>query len=430
VRIWCCLRALSVSAAAKKRKECGAHHRLATELLRAALRFARVLQKPAVPIILVALLTISLEAQERWKIQFFYDKPDSSLDIRDIQCPSAERCIAAGVIVLKDGRQKGAVVSTNDGGLHWSMADVKENPLSLFFLNASLGWMATERGIWTSDAGEPTWKKLDGLKGILRVYFLDPSHGYAIGSPGAPYETADGGKKWTKLPAANVPSVDLRHTLYECITFRGQHGMAIGEVSPEDADPILDLIPSSIRQGRKSTIVVLETFDGGKSWGSRAVPFFGAITRVSFTKEGSPVFLVEYPTYYSIASSVIQGPLGSGDPMTIFAEKSRVVTDFALLPTGGAVLASIEPPGNSNQIPIPGKLKMLESGDLKTWREMEVDYKAVAQRAVVAAVDARHKWVATDTGMILGLVGGGASNFQRKQKTSLASRVLSTPSPQ
>jgi hypothetical protein len=142
------------------------------------------------------------------------------------------------------------------------------------------------------------------------------------------------------------------------------------------------------------------------------------------------VFLAEYPPYYSSASSVILGPLGSSDQQTIFAEKSRAVTGLALLPDGGAVLAAIEPPGNSNQIPIPGKLKILESSDLKTWQEMDVDYRAVAQRAVVAAVDARHKWVATDTGMILGLASGGASHFQGKEKTSLASRVLSTPSPQ
>jgi hypothetical protein len=35
---------------------------------------------------------------------------------------------------------------------------------------------------------------------------------------------------------------------------------------------------------------------------------------------------------------------------------------------------------------------------------MEVDYRANAQRAVMAAVDAQNAWVATDTGMILKLV--------------------------
>jgi hypothetical protein len=34
---------------------------------------------------------------------------------------------------------------------------------------------------------------------------------------------------------------------------------------------------------------------------------------------------------------------------------------------------------------------------------MEVDYRAVAQRAVIAAPDEQHMWVATDTGVILTL---------------------------
>ena len=65
---------------------------------------------------------------------------------------------------------------------------------------------------------------------------------------------------------------------------------------------------------------------------------------------------------------------------------------------------SVEPPGNSTLVPIPGKLKILKSDDLKVWREMEVDYRAVAQRAIIAAPDAQHMWVATDTGAILMLM--------------------------
>jgi hypothetical protein len=35
---------------------------------------------------------------------------------------------------------------------------------------------------------------------------------------------------------------------------------------------------------------------------------------------------------------------------------------------------------------------------------MEVDYRAVGRRAILAAPDAANLWVATDTGMILKLV--------------------------
>jgi hypothetical protein len=38
---------------------------------------------------------------------------------------------------------------------------------------------------------------------------------------------------------------------------------------------------------------------------------------------------------------------------------------------------------------------------------MDVDYRAVAQRATFAAADAEHIWLATDAGMILALERGG-----------------------
>ena len=53
--------------------------------------------------------------------------------------------------------------------------------------------------------------------------------------------------------------------------------------------------------------------------------------------------------------------------------------------------------------PVPGKLKVLKSKDLKTWADMEVDYRAVGSNAVLAVVDETHAWIATDTGMILRL---------------------------
>ena len=104
--------------------------------------------------------------------------------------------------------------------------------------------------------------------------------------------------------------------------------------------------------------------------------------------------------YFSLPSSVYKTRLRQQGTRTIFQERDRAVTDVALLPDGSAILAGTSN-GSSNQVPIPGKVKMYESADLKVWREMDIDYRAVAQRAILAAVDAQHVWVATDTGMIL-----------------------------
>jgi hypothetical protein len=45
----------------------------------------------------------------------------------------------------------------------------------------------------------------------------------------------------------------------------------------------------------------------------------------------------------------------------------------------------------------------MHSKDLKAWTNMDVDYRAVARRVVVAAHDQANVWLATDTGMILKL---------------------------
>jgi hypothetical protein len=120
--------------------------------------------------------------------------------------------------------------------------------------------------------------------------------------------------------------------------------------------------------------------------------------------DGGAVILVQYANYFSLPSSVYKTRLTKEGAQTIFEERDRAVTDVGLFPNGSAMLASVEPPGSSNQVPIPGKVKMFESGNLKIWREMDIDYRAVAQRVILAAVDAQHAWVATDTGMILSLV--------------------------
>jgi hypothetical protein len=46
---------------------------------------------------------------------------------------------------------------------------------------------------------------------------------------------------------------------------------------------------------------------------------------------------------------------------------------------------------------------MYKSGDMQSWTEMNVDYRATAAVALLSAADAANVWVATDTGMILKL---------------------------
>jgi hypothetical protein len=357
-------------------------------------------------IALLLALPLLAPAAEKWKIQYFYDKAGLAFDIRDLQCTSATRCVGAGSIDDKKGHSKGTVILTTDGGKNWSLADVSERPISLFFLNDSVGWMATDRGVWSTNEAGRTWKKLEGLKkGILQVYFLSPTQGYAIGFPKAVYETSNGGKSWTALAAAALPPTLPQDTVYECIAFEGQHGLIVGNAPQPGADETpLWLNPAEARQHREkpSSMVVLETMDGGANWKFYSSSYYGMMTQLTLAKDGFALALFEYHNFYAFSSRVYKVKFQTSMD-SVFAERDRAVTDIALLPDGGALIAAIEPPGSSNQVPIPGRLKMLKSSNLKLWEEMDVDYRAVAQHATLAAPDAQHAWVATDTGMILAL---------------------------
>ena len=338
----------------------------------------------ASPLLFLSLTALSAA---QWKIQFLYDRAGSNFAIEDIDCPTAQHCVAAGSIDDRKGHDQGAVVVSSDAGAHWSQYEVKEKPISLFFLNDSLGWMVTDHGLWSTVEGGRAWTKIDSRKGILAAWFRDPNHGYIAGLKGLLEESSDGGKSWNKL---DLPaSQDIN---YDIIAFQGNHGVIVG--AP----------PESPGAAKNTKLTVLETVDGGKTWKSGMIPLNGELAQLRLSPHGFVVSLILYSDpKYPVASAVFETPLGSASGHLIFAERDRAATDIALLPNGGAVLATVEPPGNTTQVPIPGKLKMFESRDLKIWEEIPVDYRAEAQRAVISAPDSSHIWVATDTGAILKL---------------------------
>lgn len=341
----------------------------------------------------------SLSAAPRWNMQFLYDRADSNFAIEDLECPTTRHCVAAGLIDDKKGHEQGTVVVTSDGGSHWSQYEVKERPLSLFFLNESLGWMVTDRGLWSTTEGGRAWSKVQSRKGILQTWFLDADHGYIAGLKGLVQETSDGGKTWAQLEASSQ-APDALSLHYDIVSFQGTHGLIVG--APDTSPPIFFEPGPKATGGKK--VSILETVDGGKKWSYGVVPIDGELGQLRISNKGTVVTLILYSDpKYPVASAIYETPFGSRNGRIVFAERDRAATDIALLSDGGAVLAAIEPPGNSTQVPIPGRLKMLRSGNMKVWEEMDVDYRAIGQRAIIAAPDAQHMWVATDTGAILTL---------------------------
>ncbi len=346
---------------------------------------------------------------ERWKVQYFYDKLDSSLVIQDLECPTAERCVAVGAIDDKNGHLKPAQVVTGDGGAHWDESELKEVPYSLFFHDGSLGWMVTEKGVWQTVNGGGRWAKVSKEEQLEQVYFADANHGWAAGRGGILLESTDGGKQWQKLQVPNL-AWPTDQVVYEWIGFAGPDmGFLAGSAypygqrrsaRPEWMDPE--------RARRFHSPPVLSFFaaskDGGKTWqASKPFSQYGDLGRVQHLADGNMLTVLQFDDGAEWPSEVAQVDMAANHLYVVYRRKDRVVKDAVQLPNGDYIVATIEPPGLSSSLPIPGKLRMVQGHGGDTWKDVAVDYRAVARNALLGFVDPKNIWVATDTGMILKL---------------------------
>ena len=358
------------------------------------------------------LLPLVLAAQSpKWKRQYYYDDPNHDLVINDLKFFSPNRGIAVGFLTQRrnpDAKPKPASLVTSDGGSHWTLITTKEAGISLFLLDDATGWMVTQKAIWqTVDFGS-TWTKLKELGGIHQVYFLNRERGFAVGAPKAVFSTDDGGKSWTPVAEAEKPDSKAEYTSYNVIDFMNpRNGIIVGGYEPPRRDDTPDWVDPARAERRRewpTLSIMLETRDGGVSWKSSTAPLLGHADRLRLAPDGVGLSLFSFEYAFDYPSEVYRIDLKTGVSSISFHAKDRLVTDMALLPGKHAWLAAIEPPGKIPTLPIPGKVVMLSSDDLKTWHEMPVDYRAVATHVVLAPVDADHIWAATDTGMILQLV--------------------------
>lgn len=357
-----------------------------------------------------SLLALPATTAGKWRMQYFYDQDRSDLVINDLQFPSAVRGVAIGSLDDK-GKQKPVSVSTDDGGAHWTVTSLKEVALSLFFLDDTLGWMVAPKAIYrTEDAGR-TWTKLPKSPELLiQVYFLDPDRGFAIGTHKSAYQTTDGGKTWTPIAAAAEPQTNAEYTVYNSISFATPNvGLITGYSAPPRADDTgkpdwLTPETTTVRREWPHVSIMLDTRDGGKTWKSSTSSMFGRITKAVFAPDGAGLGLIEFTEQFKWPSEVHRLNGTNGKSTIVYNATDRAITDVLLQPSGTAYLAGVEVTGKMQHTPFPRKLKILKSSDLENWQEMDVDYRAVAVRAMLRSAPGGSLWVATDTGMILKLV--------------------------
>jgi hypothetical protein len=345
----------------------------------------------------------------QFETAFFFDRNNASLRLYDFAMPSAECGLALGI--LQEGRNRGqhVAIRSRDNGRTWTIARIKPQPRSLYFLpGGAAGWVAAWDGVHhTVDCGEK-WQRVLKKENLVRVYFRDARNGYALGAPKTVLVTADGGGKWSPLPAAAEPQANAERSMYTWAAFHSSGwGMITGFHRPErrepDAPAWMDPETAEARRQWPSLSLMLQTPDGGATWKPSVESVIGQIGRVRFSNKGAALVLVEFEYTFEWPSDVVQIETDRKTTRRVFRRKDHSTTDILFDPADRAYVAGFEPLGRLRNVPIPGKVRIARSDDLISWQWFEVDYRAVAQRVMLANGPGGTIWAATDTGMILRL---------------------------
>jgi photosystem II stability/assembly factor-like uncharacterized protein len=347
-------------------------------------------------------------AAERWAIQLFHDQDKSSLILNDITFVTPNRGVAIGVVV-EDGEDQATTLITSDGGANWTYVKAPDVGHSIYCLDESACWMAARSGVWFSGEGGRDWRRILKKNGVARVHFMSRERGWAVGIDKLLLETRNGGKDWTPMPVRQqVKTRDDRTGFYAIGFMRNKFGMIAGRSEPpSDRNDRVPLWMDDEPEKRRETpalSVFLETRDAGETWTAGASSMFGRVAQLATADDGRVLALFEFDKYFQFASEVYSIDTRGGKTERTFRSKDVAVTDVALVNSGPALAVGHEVTGSLAAAPIPGKLRVLRSLNLRDWSAMEVDYRASARRAAIFALDSEHVWIATDTGMILRLV--------------------------
>ncbi len=346
---------------------------------------------------------------QRWQVQYLYDENKSAFAIADLCFPSATRGVAVGLIVEGRKRKPTSVV-TSDGGAHWQVVELKDVPVSLFFLNESVGWMVTAKGLWRTTEVGRSWTKVDGLpSGMLRVYFTDEQNGFAVGTKKRVLSTHDGGAHWLPVAAAAEPPGMDKYSAYSWVAFANpKHGMITGWNAPPRLFPqhFPDWMDPEAAVSRRETPHLsyqLVTADGGNTWKADSASLLGDITRVRFHPNGTGLGLVQHSNGFRYPSEVYRLDWTTGKSETIYRDRKFDISDVWMSPDGTAWLAGVVVTGQIRNV-VPGRVQVLQcrARDFSLWVATDVDYRAEANEVVFAGAG-RDLWLATDNGMILKL---------------------------
>lgn len=219
------------------------------------------------------------------------DKPEAAY-----QLPLVSQSVLTDIVRLANGHlvaigERGHIILSTDGA-NWQQTQVpvQANLNSVYFVDDSHGWAVGHDAtiLATTDGGQ-SWSLQQFLpeldKPLFDVYFKDQQNGFAVGAYGLFYSTQDGGNSWQQVWHASLANADDSAMLAE-----------LKETDPEGYQQELSsVLPHLNRLVVRNQIVYLvgeagfwaTSQDFGVSWQRQPEFYNGSLFAIEQTASGA-----------------------------------------------------------------------------------------------------------------------------------------------
>ena len=197
----------------------------------------------------------------------------------------------------------GTILSTVNGGMTWTAESVaKETFTEVSFTTPNNGWLASIGKVQYTGSGGKTWRVQHQARGvgkrppgILDLYFVSTTEGWAVGGSGTILHTKDGGSRWE-----SHRDLSDKH-LWGVYFVDPQHGWIVGEEGEvlhtrdgggrwvrQRSNVEQPLFAVHFANPTHGWIVgtnglILHTTDGGKVWHRQKTPVNQSLRDIAFS---------------------------------------------------------------------------------------------------------------------------------------------------
>lgn len=176
---------------------------------------------------------------------------------------------------------------TKDGGRTWqAVTDCRlaSTHMSIDFIDATTGWLATTKRLAVTDDGGETWNEIKtpgGMDNIATLAIRSADGGYLLTRSGKLFVTADRGASWS------AESIDIAK--YKV----GNDTIMAADMNFYDATRGEIVFSGNTKNGAK--VWILSTIDGGKTWKPKLLPYpeNSSATEIFFASSGDYVTVTD-----------------------------------------------------------------------------------------------------------------------------------------